>query len=352
MFKKLNRLWYRGIEKLVRQQGQRIRASVKKRDVMPDAGAFSRKTSNKKSALSGSWLQRHFTESDSGRSLKYRLFLPSAAVKNSAGIPLVIMLHGCQQYADQFAKGTGMNALAESRGYAVVYPEQSPGVQSRRCWRWYDAVTQRGGADAALIAHLIREVVALYPIDPQRVYACGISAGAAMAHILALQYPELVAAVGMHCGPVFGACRGAAGGIRVMQHGGIHVEVPIDDILNKRASTRPMPAILISGDNDQVVRAINAHQLERQFLRLNQAWQPLAQERVTKEFGRSSSAKGRKRRMLIRDYRSGRKLLLRSIEIEGLGHAWSGGDDSIAFHAKGPNASRLMLDFFSRHSSR
>ncbi|MBP0599847.1 PHB depolymerase family esterase [Herbaspirillum sp. LeCh32-8] len=281
--------------------------------------------------------------------MSYRLFLPSPPARDAAGMPLVIMLHGCHQDADELAKGTGMNVLAESKGYAVVYPEQSLGAHARRCWTWYDCTTQRGGADAALIAHLIRELLTLYQIDPQRIYVCGISAGAAMAHILALHYPELIAAVGMHCGPVFGACRSAAGAIRVMQHGALHVEAPIDDILKKRGAAAPMPAILLCGDNDQVVRSINGRQLERQFLRLNQAWQPLAQPPVTKAFGRTSSATRRKRRMLVRDYRAGRKLLLRSVQIEGLGHAWSGGDESVPFHAKGPSASRLMLDFFSRH---
>ena len=45
-----------------------------------------------------------------------------------------------------------------------------------------------------------------------------------------------------------------------------------------------------------------------------------------------------------------RALLLRVTKIEQLDHAWSGGDASVPFNAKtGPDASKMMLDFFARH---
>lgn len=348
MFKKLNQLWYRNVRKLVRQQGTRIRAVIKKSGGARDFKASSNRTSDKPPVLPGSWTRARFTPPGTSGHLAYRLFLPSAAASDPGRIPLVIMLHGCQQDAEQCAGGTGMNHLAQAKGYALLYPEQSSAIQPRRCWTWYEPATQRGSGSVASIVHLAEELVALHPIDRQRIYACGMSAGAALAHILALRHPELIAAVGMHCGPVFGACRSASAAVRVMQYGGVRVEAAIDDILRGREFDAPMPAILISGSNDTVVRSINARQLERQFLRLNHAWKPQAQAPVTKEFGRPTATR-RKRNMLIRDYRTARKLILRSIEIEGLGHAWSGGDDRIAFHAKGPNAGRLMLDFFSRH---
>jgi poly(3-hydroxybutyrate) depolymerase len=46
------------------------------------------------------------------------------------------------------------------------------------------------------------------------------------------------------------------------------------------------------------------------------------------------------------DYRQGGRVVLRRMLVEGLGHAWSGGDPQFEFNdAHGPDASRLILDF-------
>jgi len=43
---------------------------------------------------------------------------------------------------------------------------------------------------------------------------------------------------------------------------------------------------------------------------------------------------------------------VRLCRVQGLGHAWSGGDDAVPFHSsKGPDATSLLWDFF-RHQKR
>ena len=131
--------------------------------------------------LPGSWKKSYFSLQGAGqvtpaRRLMYWLYLPSGAAATSH--PLVVMLHGCQQTATDFAAATRMNQLAERKGFAVLYPQQSAASDSHRCWHWYQRATQQGQGEAKLIAALIAQVQARHSQDVSRTYIAGLSAGA------------------------------------------------------------------------------------------------------------------------------------------------------------------------------
>jgi poly(hydroxyalkanoate) depolymerase family esterase len=282
------------------------------------------------------------------RRMSYWLYLPDRPAAETAergGLPMIVMLHGCDQSATLFAQGTRMNQLAEAAGYAVLYPQQSVSTHPHRCWKWYDRVTQQGGGDVPMIVGIINKVIAKYPIDRSRIYICGISAGAGMANIVALNHPELFAGLGLHSGPSFGAGHSTIGALAVMQHGaGGRVDGAIAEVLDKRPGFPSLPTILIQGEGDQVVRPINQTQLERQAMLLNQLAPDSPDHVVVKVGGKRGHS------YQLRDVYRGRKVVLRVARIAELKHAWSGGDERLSFNsARGPNASKMMLDFFSRH---
>ena len=293
----------------------------------------------------GKWLASHLTAS--GHRMSYWLYLPNkipdAAVRN--GLPLLVMLHGCQQTATQFAQGTRMNHWAEQMGYAVLYPQQLVSTHAQRCWKWYDRATQEGGGDVPMIVGIVNKVLTEYAIDRSRIYIAGISAGAGMAHIVALNHPRLFAAVGLHSGPGYGAGHSTIGAFGVMQHGaGPRAELAAREVLTRQPQFPGMPAILIQGEGDSVVRPVNQHQLARQSLLLNRL--AGAPKTTDKPQGRGGSHNAHR----LHDFYEGRKLLLRVAQIADLEHAWSGGDPTLAFNAQaGPDASKMMLEFFSRH---
>lgn len=311
---------------------------------------------------SGRWLlERHPLPLKLGQvvaqHMHYWLYLPRRTPDTVAqhGWPLVVMLHGCHQSATQFAEGTRMNRLAEDKGFAVLYPQQLVSAQAQRCWRWYDRSTQQGGGETAVLAALVGSVCEQHAIDRRRIYACGLSAGAGMAAVLALNHPELIAAVGLHSGPVFGAGHSPVGALQVMRHGApVLADAAILDVLQRRSQALPaeagpmppMPAILIQGEDDRVVHPVNQRQLARQWLRLNGLPDGPATRVTMKSAGRGGSRNAHE----IHDYLVGRKLVLRVARIAGLGHAWSGGDPAWKFNAPaGPNASRMVLEFFGKH---
>ena len=301
----------------------------------------------------GKWLASHHVMpagvGTSAHRLGYWLYLPNhipeAATRN--GLPLVVMLHGCQQTATQFAQGTRMNQWAEQMGYAVLYPQQSVSAHAQRCWKWYDRATQEGGGDVPMIVGMVNKVMTEYPIDRRRVYIAGISAGAGMANIVALNHPRLFAAVGMHSGPVFGAGHSQIGALGVMQHGGgLRADVAVREVLMRQPRFPGMPMILLQGEGDNVVRPINQTQLVRQ----GQAFNGIGAVAQPKTTLKSQGRGGRHNAHRIDDFYDGRKLLLRVAQIERLEHAWSGGDETLAYNTKaGPDASKMMMEFFNRH---
>lgn len=296
-------------------------------------------------ALPGTWLSLVFANL-TGR-MRYQLYLP-ASVAAGTPLPLAVMLHGCEQNAADFAAGSRMNRAAEKAGYAVLYPQQSATSHPRRCWKWYERATQQGGGDAALIAALVKAVQLAYPIDPARVYIGGISAGAAMAHIVALNHPGMFAALGMHSGPVFGAGHGAIGALAVMQHGGgARAEQAIAELVLAQPLAVPLPTIVIHGDDDAVVRPVNQLQLAAQARQLNGLGEGAVEKLSEKPATRRTLA------YQVHDVYRGRQLLLRMVRIAGLKHAWSGGDPRYKFNsAAGPDASKMLLEFFSRQRAR
>lgn len=314
----------------------------------PEAATVRRAPLASPGPANGKWLTSHYTgpaeHGGRGQRMSYWLFLPDRAPA-AGGYPLVVMLHGCDQSATLFAEGTRMNQHASRAGVAVLYPQQSLGAHPHRCWHWFDRATQQGSGEAATIAGIVHRVLGSYPVDRTRVYIGGLSAGAGMANVVALNYPELFAAVGLHSAPLFGAGHGSAAALGVMQRGShLRADGAIAEVLQRHTSFPPMPTILIQGEEDPVVRLINQTQLERQAMLLNRL-PPGNRVDVTHTPGTRNAHP-----YAVRDVYRGDAVMLRVVRIAELRHAWSGGNESLSFNCgAGPDASKMLLDFFARH---
>jgi poly(hydroxyalkanoate) depolymerase family esterase len=282
-----------------------------------------------------SWEWASYTGPEGTR--RYRLFVPSG-YETWSPPPLVVMLHGCTQDPDDFARGTRFNALADSAGALVVYPEQTAQLHPQKCWTWYEPAHQRAGAgEPAIIAAITREVMGSYAVDPRRVYIGGVSAGGIMAVNTAASHPDLYAAVGVHSGTAYGVAANVGEALAVMRTGPANDGSLADSARAVlRAARRDwLPMIVFHGAADAVVNPQNGRRLASQWAVAGGA----------KDFLRSEEQIGGLN--VVKD-RFGPAVELWM--IEGLGHAWSGGSPEGTYtDARGPDASREMLRFFLSH---
>ena len=170
-----------------------------------------------------------------------------------------------------------------------------------------------------------------------------------MAQILALRNPSMIAAVGMHSGPVFGTADSASSAFAVMQHGdAVRSERALVPIAKAAGGPISMPAMLIHGDCDKVVRSVNLMQDARQFSWIN-GLEGDAVHPVLRDFPPRVRGAHPRHGYRTLSYLAGGKPRLVVCQVTGLEHAWSGGVGGLRFNsAAGPDASLMLWNFFAR----
>ncbi|MDB5849987.1 MAG: hypothetical protein JWP29_3739 [Rhodoferax sp.] len=277
------------------------------------------------------------SHTEAGRTLGYKLYVPPSARGRHTG--LVVMLHGCSQDPDDFARGTRMNTLARALGLCVLYPAQSAEGHRSRCWNWFKHNHQRrGSGEPAVIAGMTQAVLRTHRIDPARVYIAGMSAGGAMAATVAAEYPDLFAAAAVHSGLPHGAAHDAGGALSAMFTGR-------GESLADAAARPAVPTIVFHGDHDQTVHPRNGARVIEAAVVCGCGHEGGHLPRVL-----AGVAPGGRHytRSVYAD--CGGAVRGEHWLVHGAGHAWSGGQaDGSYTDATGPDASAEVLRFFMDH---
>ena len=215
------------------------------------------------------------------------------------------MLHGCTQSPDDFAAGTRMNELAEEQTSWSPTRPAAVGQHAEVLELVHAGDQQRDAGEPSLIAGIAREVVRI-PVDPDRVFAAGLSAGGAMAAIMAATYPDLFAAVGVHSGIPYGAAQDMPSAFAAMTGGGT---------AQLRGTRASVPTIVFHGDADHTVSPVNGDRVIAQA-------EPEA--KLGKVVTQGETPGGMLYTRTVQVDSAGREVLEQWV-LHGAGHAWSGG---------------------------
>ena len=287
----------------------------------------------------------------------YFVYTPSTYHRGTA-VPLLVLLHGCTQKAADFAVGTGMNQLAEQYGFIVIYPQQKRTSNQTLCWNWYKSSHQfRDRGEPALIAHMVQAIsenTSQWTIDSSRVYVVGASAGAAMAVILGATYPDIFAAIGVHSGVEYQAVTNIIGGLKLVLGGGPDPVKQGQKAFEAMGSYKRMvPTIVFQGTRDRIVPLINGDQVVQQWMQTNHL---ASQGLYVADFNNPTTTtsgqvpEGLAYTVSTWEDRTGKEVQ-QYWKIDGLAHAWSGGNPAVSYtDPRGPNASEVMYQFFMKHT--
>jgi len=284
----------------------------------------------------------------------YKLFVPATAA-GAGPLPLIVDLHGCSSDADEEARWSRFNLYAEAQTFLVVYPEQSTDANGSRCWNWFLPDQQaRDDAEPAIIAAIAETIVQTQDVDPARVYITGISAGAAMANIVAVNYPDRFAAVMIYAGCEYRGTTCTAGlaylpaetsGELAYQAMGEHARV--------------VPALVLQGDRDLQVPYPNADLIVGQYL---------ASDDWADDGANNGSVSRMPARTEVGEVPDGHSYEIDTYEdsrgcvivqrwlVHGMGHAWSQGQsngsarDQLLTDPLGPDLTQATIDFLLGHS--
>ncbi|MDR0831927.1 MAG: PHB depolymerase family esterase [Bacillales bacterium] len=281
----------------------------------------------------------------------YRYYVPGSYSSTKA-TPLFVMLHGATQTATTFAEATKMNTLAEQKGFIVLYPEQSMSANASLSWNWYYGTNQIRSGEAAIIASHINKIKADYNIDSNKVFVAGLSAGGAMAVIMAVVYPDLIKGLAVAAGLEFNAAMSLYAATVAMLYGGpsattqgyiAYLNMPL-------AYEHMVKTLVFHGTADLVVNPINGSQIITSIAKMNDYLDDgRSNNSINDVYDESYAGKVTGGRNYTRYVYYGlpNQILMEKYSVTGMSHAWSGGKSGASYSdSTGPDMSSIMYNFF------
>ncbi len=278
----------------------------------------------------------------------YQIYIP-----NNAGnaVPMVMVLHGCNQTEQNMIDETRFNDLAEKDNFIVVYPSITSydGMRNPNCWGfWFDQHIHEGKGEVEDLYQIAKEVEAMYDIDENRRYITGLSSGGAMSAVMAVAQSEYFAAAGAAAGLPYSETSSSVGSTCYNPGTFKSVSDVVSAMKAEQRSPeekRTIPFMTIHSNHDCTVNKKASEKIRDSWIEHYGADTNAYEETdCTKEGVGCTHAKyGKTGRSVVETvFYSGQSGLSGT-------HYWVGDNDGQYANSKGPSAAELFWDFFKRH---
>jgi len=134
---------------------------------------------------------QNFSFTYDGQVRSYIVHLPTG-YSPATQYPLVFNFHGYTSNASQQMLYSGMNSVADSNHFIVVYPD---GLNNAWNVGFGFGAYGTGVDDVGFTNALIDTMLANYSVNPARIYSCGMSNGGYMSYRLACELENRIAAI-------------------------------------------------------------------------------------------------------------------------------------------------------------
>ncbi len=291
------------------------------------------------------------------RAREYIVHVPTGYQENQP-IPLVMVLHGCQETHKTIRHDTKFNRLADREGFAVIYPfiTRYNGLRSRNCWGfWFKEHIHEGKGEVQDLRAMVEEVQRDYNIDPNRIHITGLSSGGGMAVAAMVAHSELFASGSTTAGLPYSETALSVG--RNCFNPGIFKPLPTVVAAMKAEIRRDPPAekakrivplLAIHSENDCTVNIQASYNLRDSFLKL---WQQtlrlaLAEVKVTQASGVTKGTPWNHQKYFVN---SSNTTIIETFFVKGLPHGWYGDRNGQYAFANAPDTTQLVWEFFKHH---
>ncbi len=274
------------------------------------------------------------------RRREYLVHVPPS-YRREERMPLVMVLHGCNQDHIEMQTITQFDRLADRHRFIVVYPFITGyrGVRLRNCWGWWRNRDIRGGSgEVEDLWNIVNAVRRSYSIDPDRIHVTGLSSGAAMAVAMSIVHSGKIASCATVAGVAYGESIWALGKYpRVKQ-----TSSTVADMRQAMGAKQNFTPLFIAHSTDDSVVGLRAAE------KLRDSW--IACFGLDARAASVTEGRHDRKPWSLTTYADGEGAgVLDYLVLRGYEHGWFGGAPGPFSVPDAPDVSGMIWSFFARH---